>query len=280
MLGRVRGGPGACPPPIHPLRLRSFHQPATRDELAMHRFFVFAVAVILACIAVAHSAEPAAKEKKPLKVCLISGSLEYKSDESLAAFQKYLETNFHVQCSRAFRKADDDLPGLENLESCDVALFFTRRLTIKGGQLEKIQKYCAAGKPVVGVRTASHGFQNWLDMDKEVLGGNYKNHYGAGPATDIAVTDKGNAHPTLAGVKAFKSPGSLYKNTGVAKDAEVLMTGSIPEHTEPLTWVRVHNGGRVFYTSLGHPKDFEEENFKRMLTNALFWAAKREVAPK
>jgi type 1 glutamine amidotransferase len=214
-------------------------------------------------------------EAKVLKVCLISGSLEYKSDESLAAFQDFLEKHYAVKCSRAFRKADDDLPGLDNLEDCDVALFFTRRLTVDGKQLEKIKKYCEAGKPIVAVRTASHGFQKWLEMDKEVLGGNYQNHYGPGEVK-VALVEKAKDHPVLKGVKPLTSPGSLYKNTGLSKDAEVLLTGSIPGHEEPVAWVREHKGGRVFYTSLGHPKDFEEENFRRMLVNALFWAAKRE----
>src|SRR5262249_2144541 len=82
--------------------------------------------------------------KAPPRVCLVSGSLEYESDKSLAAFQKYLEEKYPVKCSRAFRKTDDDLPGLENLETCDVMLLFTRRLTVTGEQLERIKKYCGS----------------------------------------------------------------------------------------------------------------------------------------
>jgi putative heme-binding domain-containing protein len=214
----------------------------------------------------------------PLKVCLISGSVEYKSDDSLLAFQKYLEDHYNVKCTRAFRKTDDDLPGLEHLETCDVALFFTRRLTISGAQLDRVKKYCQAGKPIVAVRTASHGFQNWLAFDKEVLGGNYSNHYQVGPMTEVRIVDRFKGHPVLAGVKPFLSVASLYKNTGAAKDVEVLLTGSIPDHTEPIAWTRMHNGGRVFYTSLGHPDDFKDENFKRLVVNGLFWTAKRPLA--
>src|SRR5439155_23973582 len=133
---------------------------------------------------------PAAKAKSEqavLKVCLVSGSLEYQSDQSLAAFQKYLEEHYPIRCTRAFRKADDDLPGLENLETCDVMLLFTRRLTISGEQLARIPKYCRSGKPIVALRTASHAFQNWLALDKEILGGNYKNHYGAGPSVQVEI---------------------------------------------------------------------------------------------
>jgi putative membrane-bound dehydrogenase-like protein len=216
------------------------------------------------------------KNDKRLKVCLVSGSLEYDSDASLAAFQKYLEENYPVICTRAFRKTDDDLPGLESLESCDVMLLFTRRLTIRGEQLDRVKAYCKAGKPIVAVRTASHAFQNWLELDKEVLGGNYKGHYGDGPPTHVAFADKAKSHAILTGVKPFQGAGSLYKNPSLADDTEVLLTGSIPDHTEPLAWTRIHNGGRVFYTSLGHPKDFQDDNFKRLLVNALFWTARHD----
>src|SRR5206468_8884047 len=119
------------------------------------------------------------------------GSVEYDSDASLTAFQEYLEKNYPVRCTRAFRKTDTDLPGLENLETCDVAVFFTRRLKISGEQLERVKKFCASGKPIVAIRTASHGFQNWLDMDKEVLGGDYKNHFGHEQRPEVKLTDAG-----------------------------------------------------------------------------------------
>jgi type 1 glutamine amidotransferase len=167
------------------------------------------------------------------------------------------------------------VPGLENLDTCDVLLIFTRRLKIDGKQLERIKKYCDAGRPIVGVRTASHAFQNWLALDREVFGGNYKGHYSEGPETEIEVVKDAAENPILAGFTPYRSAGSLYRNTGLAQDCRVLLIGSIPEHTEPIAWTREHQGGRVFYTSLGHPKDFEVEAFRNLLANALLWTARR-----
>ena len=214
---------------------------------------------------------------EPLKVCLVSGSLEYKSNESLAGFQKYLEENYPAKCSRAFLEGNDEehLNGLENLSGCDVMLLFTRRLKLSGEQLERIKNYCQSGKPIVGVRTASHAIQSWLDLDKEVLGGNYRGHYGEGPETEVKIFESAKDHPLLAGVQPFRSAGSLYKNEGIARDTQLLMTGKNPEATEPITWTRQYKGGRIFYTSLGHPQDFTEESFRRLLANALFWTAGR-----
>jgi putative membrane-bound dehydrogenase-like protein len=214
---------------------------------------------------------------KAMKVCLVVGSSEYEPDKSLSAFQLHLEKHYPVRCTRAFRKADDDLPGLENLETCDVMVLFTRRLKITGEQLERVKKYCRSGRPIVAVRTASHGFHNWLALDREVLGGNYQNHYPVGPACKIQIVEQAKDHPILKGFRPFQSVGSLYKNTGLAKDVTILLTGSIPSHSEPIAWTRNYKGGRIFYTSLGHPEDFRNEDFRRLLVNALFWTTGRNV---
>jgi acetyl esterase/lipase len=219
---------------------------------------------------------------QPLQVCLVSGSLEYKSNESLAAFQQYVEAHYPVKCSRAFIVGTDEehLPGLENLANCDVMLLFTRRLKLSGEQLEQLKSYCQSGKPIVAVRTASHAIQTWLDLDKEVLGGNYHSHYGEGPETEIKILQSAKSHPILVGVEPFRSAGSLYKNEGHASDIEILMTGTIPGHIEPIAWTRTYKGGRIFYTALGHPQDFREESFRRMLVNALFWTTGRTPEPQ
>jgi type 1 glutamine amidotransferase len=85
-------------------------------------------------------------------------------------------------------------------------------------------------------------------------------------------------------VKPFQSVGSLYKNPNVAKDVIVLLTGTIPGNTEPVAWVRERKVGektqRVFYTSLGHPEDFQDPNFTRLLTNGLMWTLGRWVEPR
>jgi type 1 glutamine amidotransferase len=240
------------------------------------------IAMLLASVVFVGARSGACAEDKPLSVCLVSGSLEYKSNESLAEFQKYLESHYNAKCSRAFIEGEDEsrLPGLENLEHCDVMLLFTRRLKLSGDDLRRIQEYCLAGKPVVGVRTASHAIQSWLELDKLVLGGNYRGHYSNDLATDVTLVENAKGDPLLEGVKPFRSAGSLYKNQGLADDCRVLMTGTSPEATEPITWTRTFKGGRVFYTSLGHAQDFQEQSFRRLLVNALFWAAGRDVEPR
>jgi len=218
----------------------------------------------------------AAAADNTLRVCLVSGSDEYKSNESLAAFQEYLEKSTPARCSRAFWKSKTDLPGLETLDTCDVMLLFTRRLELPSDQLERVKRYCLSGRPIVGLRTASHAFQNWLELDHEVFGGSYTGHYGSGLTTKVEPANDAAKHPILNGFAPFETRTTLYKNRQNAKDTHVLLTGSIPEHTEPIAWTRAYKSGRVFYTSLGAPDDFKNQVFRDLLANAIFWAVKRK----
>lgn len=238
----------------------------------MRNFILVSIAFLIGPLALGAQDSP-----PKLKVCLLSGSEEYDSDTSLAAFQRDLEAKYRVTCVLLKARGTSALPGLEDLDKCDVAVFFTRRLAIEGEDLARVKKYCESGRPVVAIRTASHGFQNWLEFDKLVLGGNYRGHYANNTTMKAALVDGAQRHPVIAGVEPIASRGSLYKTSPLAPDATPLMMGSTPEGTQPVTWVRTFHGGRVFYTSLGAPGDFEEPSFRRLLTNAVFWTAGREA---
>lgn len=220
----------------------------------------------------------AATPGEPLRVCILSGCDTYNSEKSLPPFQKFLEEDYNVRATRVIRKAEDDLPGLEQLDQCDVAFIFIKRMQLKGEQLQRFKKYVTSGRPIVAVRTASHAVQTWLEFDREVLGGNYASHYDRGITTKIEVVEGAEDHPVLAGVSLREVEDPLYKNSGHAKDIDVLLRGTIPgQPAEPLAWTRKYKDGRVFYTSLGAEETFEKPDFRRMLANALFWTADRDV---
>jgi hypothetical protein len=101
---------------------------------------------------------------------------------------------------RARDPADKNkFPGLaQAVAGSDLVLVSIRRRTPPNEQLDAIRAHLAAGKPLVGIRTASHAFavrdQNtplasgattWPEFDLEVLGGHY-GHHGAGPKVATA----------------------------------------------------------------------------------------------
>jgi len=237
----------------------------------------FAVASLLLA-AFALFAQPA---KKPT-VVLISGEYEYTSTNTLPAFKQLLESNYALKCVYLERKGEE-IPGLEALKGADLALFFIRRMTLTEDQLSMIKEYANSGKPIIGLRTASHAFENWKEWDNTVLGGNYHNHHGNALVATARINPEAASHPILKNVaKEFETAGSLYKTSPLAKDATLLLMGSITNQpSEPMAWTHSYKGGRVFYTSLGHPKDFDNPAFRTMLVNAIFWALDQPVpAPR
>jgi type 1 glutamine amidotransferase len=210
-------------------------------------------------------------------IILLSNEPEYESTNTLPAFKRYLETNFALECIYLQGKATNNFPGLEALEKADLMILFARRMTLPSDQLEAFQKYVQSGRPLIGLRTASHAFQDWLAFDGEVLGGNYHNHYG----NQLVATAKKNPeaanHPILKDVAdEFVTGGSLYKTAPLASGTTLLLIGSVPgQAPEPMAWTHTYKGARVFYTSLGHPKDFENNSFRQMLVNAIFWGLGR-----
>ena len=229
----------------------------------------------LACLLCASAC--AAAPAKPPTIVLISGEFEYHSAESLPLLQKQLESKLGAKCVLLQRPADpkaQSIAGLEALATADLAILYIRRMTLPEEQLAQIRKYAASGRPIIGLRTASHAFENWKEWDREVLGGNYQNHHNNQLATTVRVLPEATGHPILTGVaKEFPSPGSLYRNTPLAADAKVLLMGSVEgKPVEPVAWTHSFKGTPVFYTSLGHLKDFENESFNRLLMNAVQWA--------
>ena len=211
---------------------------------------------------------------------------EYHAKETVPAFAK-AELETKLSWKPRIIQSDDknDIPGLEALDNADLLVLYARRRTLPDEQLNHFKKYFDSGKPLVAVRTASHSFQNWLDFDKVVLGCNYGRHHGTGKEgekTTIAPTsDDARSHPILAGI-SFDAPwqtaASLYRVSPLLDGTTPLLTGKwrdVPE--EPVAWTNVHKGGRVFYTSLGHPDDFKDPNFRQLLTNGILWALDRRT---
>jgi len=102
-------------------------------------------------------------------------------------------------------------------------------------------------------------------------------HHGAGLKVATAVAPGAERHPILRGVDLTQlvSNGSLYKVTPLAGSTTPLVLGSIPgQGPEPVAWTNSPHAGRppVFYTSLGHPDDFQNPAFRKLLLNGICWA--------
>ena len=231
------------------------------------------------------------------KVVFLIGEDEYKTWETLPEFsEKYVEwRGLETAVIHQNPKNKHDFPGFtEAMKDADLLLVSVRRRALSKANLDAIRSHLDKGKPVVGIRTTSHAFaprgddvgkgESWPEFDASVLGGNYHNHHGNGTETTVRLPDGNPVHPILSGIDlgALTGKGSLYMTSPLTKSAQPVLMGSIPDKPgEPVAWVNTYGArnAKVFYTSLGHPDDFANTQFRRLLLNGMLWALNQPIPP-
>ena len=166
-------------------------------------------------------------------VVLISGDEEYRSEEALPQLGKILATHHGFKCTVLFainpKTGEIDpnnrgnIPGLAALADADLMVIATRFRDLPDDQMKYIDDYLRSGKPVIGMRTATHAFNvkgkkpwahygNGYRGDKKewtggfgrlVLGEKWISHHGGHKRESTrGIVDEGaKDHPTARGIK-------------------------------------------------------------------------------
>jgi type 1 glutamine amidotransferase len=255
------------------------------------RFAVLAIALFW--FLPLRAADPAPRSPR---IFFLIGEPEYDTKTTVPAFAKAELEPRGVQSTFSILPSEEsnEFPNIDALKGADLLFISVRRHTPLQAQMDAIRAYVASGKPIVGIRTASHAFAlrdknakppagcaDWPEFDHEILGGNYNNHYGSGLETWAKIVPAQAQHPVLAGIgpEEFRFPTHLYKNPDLPAWVTPLMTARLvnPPVVEPVAWVNTKDNRRVFYTSFGAPDDFAIPQFRKLLLNGVFWAMDRPV---
>lgn len=259
------------------------------------------------------------------RIVFIASDHEYKSEEALPALARILAKHHGFHCTVLFgvdpqtgeiKPGLSNIPGTEALQTADLMVIFTRFQNLPAAQMQPIVDYLHRGGPVVGLRTATHGFNipagsPYAKYDhayqgadfkggfgRQILGETWVGHYGPNfkSSTRLESIPAAAGHPVLTGVKSMWAEIGAYNAYPIA-GSEVLamahplagMTPDSPLDTtkEPMpgAWVRTYQGesgkaGRVFCSTYGASGDLLNEGLRRMVVNACFWAVGLEKAIK
>ncbi|MBB5032361.1 PVC-type heme-binding CxxCH protein [Prosthecobacter vanneervenii] len=257
-------------------------------------------------------------------IVFLAGDHEYRSEESLPALARLLAKHQGFKCTVLFDINKDgeivagevpNMPGMEALDTADLAVVFLRFQQFPAEQMKHFDAYLARGGPVVGLRTATHGFKTTKDdpyakysfdskvpgyelgFGHQVLGQTWVGHYGTNhkQSTRIAIVPDKATHPILRGVTDIWVQAGGY--VGKPTDGEILtmaqplngMTKDSPADTTkppmPSEWTRTYKSssgktGRVFTTLYGTSEDITNEGYRRMVVNGIFWALRLEDSIK
>lgn len=120
-------------------------------------------------------------------IVLVSGDEEYRSEEALPQMAKILNTHHGFNCTVLFAQDPakpgivnpnhlSNIPGLKQLDDADLMVIFTRFRALPDEQMDHIDNYLKSGKPVIGIRTATHAFK-FKDVDSTSNWLHYGNFY-------------------------------------------------------------------------------------------------------
>ena len=259
-------------------------------------FFLFASSLIFKTLG--------QEKRKPL-IVFITGDHEYSGEETLPLLAVELEKNygFRTKVLKAFpnQNAETNIPDLSALQEADLAVFFLRWRQLPPDQLAEIEKYLKSGKPVMGFRTSTHSFnfpkghesEKWNAFGEFAFnappgwGGKAAHtHYGHLSTTDVSIIETAKNHPILTGVApSFHVKSWLYRVLPdyPTKGSEWLLMGKSvnPDKAaieNPVAWIGKNSfGAKIFFTTLGHPEDFQVESFQRLIINAIHWELGKKV---
>jgi cytochrome c len=242
---------------------------------------VVAGAAIAASMASAPAAAaPAAADDAPFKALVFSKTTGFRHDsipDGIAAIQKLgQEHGFAVDATE-----DDTLFTDDNLAQYDVVIFLSTTGDPLGTQAEKdaFQRYIEAGGGFVGVHAAADSGYEW-EWYGGLVGAYFKQHPAIQQAT-VKVEDP--AHPSTAGLATTLSRTDEWYDYQADPRGTVHVLTSLDESTytggtngfdHPNTWCQDYDGGRSWYTGLGHTKEsYVEPDFLHLLLGGIQTAA-------
>jgi hypothetical protein len=254
-------------------------------------------------------------------IVLVSGDEEYRSEEALPMLARILAHRHGFRCTVLFAvhtetgeiypNEQTNIPGLQHLETADLMIIFTRFRELPDEQMKFIADYVESGRPIIGIRTATHAFRYTRNPEspyakygfdsqvpgyeggfgRQVLGETWVNHHGIHGKESTRGLLNGilGKHPLLRGVKDVWGPTDVYGIRDIQGGAEVLVYGlslsgmepasppNFDKSVMPVAWIKNYTGqsgntSRVFATTMGDAVDLKSEGLRRLLVNAAYWA--------
>jgi len=248
-------------------------------------------------------------------IVFVIGDEEYRSEESMPMMAELLKKHIPCKISLCY-SVDSlgfidpnnvyHIEGLEALKTADAMVMFTRFRALPNDQMKLIKDFSFSGKPMVGFRTSTHAFMYKDDKTKShmndewptrVFGQQWITHHGhfddgANPLTQVRIMPS-KTHKILSGFEGFKAYSWLYHvdggNWNLYGDSKPFLEGTSLKSghemkgrldqfplSNPVAWTKTFHDSRVFFTTLGHPYDFKNENMRRLALQGILWALGKE----
>jgi uncharacterized protein len=220
---------------------------------------------------------------KPVRILVITGGHSYKT-EQFNQMLASLAPGIVFEVAELPAAYDMFLP--ENRSKYDVLVFYHMWQTITPEQEKNVAECIKNGKPVVVLHHSICAFDDWPEY-WNIIGGKYfhkltifkgKEYQPCSYIHDlhfnVKVVDSKN--PVTRGVADFPAFDETYKGYYVAEGVTPILTTDEPSSTPVIGWTKKYGKARIVVLQSGHDvPTFENENFRKLLRQAIGWVSKK-----
>ncbi len=181
-------------------------------------------------------------------------------------------------------------PGVftpEGLRGFDAIIFLSTSTDPKkpesewfqGPRREALQAFVRRGGGIVGIHAASDSHYHWRWYGR-MIGGHFAKHPPGTPAGNLKVVDRNHTAtkgvaPTMRRVDEWYYFDDYNPETKVLVTLDPTSIGEKDVNPNPISWAHEFEGGRVFYTAMGHTVEtYSDRNFLNHLAGGLRWVMK------
>lgn len=147
---------------------------------------------------------------------------------------------------------------------------------LTGDRRAALKEFVARGGAILAIHAAADSHYHWPWYTR-LIGGHFERHPPGTPRGSVTILDP--AHPAMGGLPAkIERVDEWYYFDDLDPTSTFLMTldpqsiGESDANPNPMAWTREVDGGRIFYTAMGHTKEsYAEDFFLAHLANGLDW---------
>ncbi|MCW5517033.1 ThuA domain-containing protein [Muriicola sp. Z0-33] len=213
------------------------------------------------------------------KVLVFSKTMGFKHSSipsGIAAIQKLgAENNFEVDTTKNAALFEEDI-----LKEYSAVIFLSTTANVLDNKQEAaFERYIQAGGGFVGIHAATDTEYDW-NWYGRLVGAYFQSHPAGTPEADFIIKDNEFGATSFFTDSVWHRTDEMYNFKKINPDVNVIMT--IDESTyeggengdfHPMSWYHEYDGGRAFYTALGHTDEsYTEENYLKHLLGGINYA--------